>query len=52
MERETCGRCGRKLTTEKSRVTGYGPVCHLKVLAADEAPEGQMEIDDNGEVVE
>lgn len=52
MIHETCGRCGRKLTTEKSQKTGHGPVCHIKVLAANDVPDGQLEIDENREVME
>lgn len=29
---ETCGRCGRKLKTEKSIEAGFGPVCYKKFL--------------------
>lgn len=36
MNHETCGRCGRKLKTEKSKEIGYGPVCHKKMLAEKE----------------
>lgn len=47
MNHETCGRCGRKLKTEKSKEIGYGPVCHKKVLADRELPpEGQTVIDE------
>lgn len=47
MNHESCGRCGRKLKTEKSKEIGYGPVCHKKVLAAaNEVPEGQLNIED------
>lgn len=27
---EYCGRCGRKLKSERSRETGFGPVCKRK----------------------
>lgn len=47
LNHETCGRCGRKLKTEKSKEIGYGPVCHKKVLAAaNEVPAGQTVIDE------
>jgi hypothetical protein len=29
-EHEQCGRCGRKLKTEKSRKDGFGRVCKRK----------------------
>ena len=32
---ETCGRCGRKLKTQKSIDDGYGPVCRVKQAVAD-----------------
>lgn len=47
MNHESCGRCGRKLKTEKSKEIGYGPVCYKKVLKDRELPpEGQMLMDE------
>ncbi|WP_342512822.1 DUF6011 domain-containing protein [Sporosarcina sp. FSL K6-1522] len=31
----TCGRCGRKLKTQKSIDDGYGPVCKVKQAIED-----------------
>lgn len=36
---ENCGRCGRELKTEKSKLVGYGPVCKRKVDAEAERSE-------------
>lgn len=33
---ENCGRCGRKLKTDKSRLIGYGPTCK-KIVEIEEA---------------
>ncbi|MEK4132022.1 DUF6011 domain-containing protein [Solibacillus sp. FSL W8-0474] len=30
VEEKYCGRCNRKLKSEKSRETGFGPVCKKK----------------------
>lgn len=35
---ETCGRCGRELTTKKAIADGYGRICKAKV-DAEEAKE-------------
>ncbi|MGM8212618.1 DUF6011 domain-containing protein [Virgibacillus sp. W0430] len=32
----SCNRCGRKLKTEKSIETGFGPVCYKKHLKEQE----------------
>ena len=32
---ENCGRCGRKLKTDKSRQIGYGPTCKRMVDEAE-----------------
>ncbi len=32
---DACGRCGRKLKTQKSIDDGYGPVCKRKQAEAD-----------------
>lgn len=45
-EHEKCGRCGRKLKTEKSRTNGFGPVCKRKwneEKAADQTTFEQMQ---------
>lgn len=54
MIHETCGRCGRKLKTEKSRKSGYGGACLKKVLVEKEKDvlDGQLAINEIGEVVE
>ena len=41
-----CGRCNRRLKTEKSRETGYGPVCHVKVLSEKTISEAQEKKND------
>lgn len=44
---ESCGRCGRKLKTQKSIEEGYGPVCKRKKIAEDEEFERiQVTIDE------
>lgn len=42
-----CGRCGRKLKTQKSIDDGYGPVCKRKQAEADaEFAKIQVTIDE------
>lgn len=36
MKYSQCGRCGRKLKTNKSIEQGYGPVCYKKYLKEQE----------------
>lgn len=46
---ETCGRCGRKLKTQKSIDAGFGPVCkrkHEQELADAEFEKIQVTIDE------
>jgi hypothetical protein len=38
-EHEICGRCGRKLKTEKSRAEGFGPKCLKKIEQEREKDE-------------
>lgn len=43
----TCGRCGRKLKTQKSIDAGYGPVCKKKHEEAEaEFLKRQITIDE------
>lgn len=41
---EHCGRCGRKLKTDKSRLIGYGPTC--KKIVEQEEVKLQVTIDE------